>query len=134
MIRRPATRIELKMEEDIHEYEEMKEAMKKHGFSKVEPGLQNYKKTIFNNAAISKHRNVFGGDLNFSGSSGNEGSFNMAMGRQMLFGAPGASFGNASGGSGFLPFQMNEILSKESQDEEDEFIEVERRHRNDFED
>ena len=134
MIRRPATRIELKMEEDFHEYEEMKDTVKKHNFNKVEPGQQNFKKGIFNNAAISKHRNVFGSDLNFSGSSGNDGSFNMAMGRQMLYGGPGTSFGNASSGSGFQPFQMNEILSKESQDDDDEFAEIERRHRRDSDD
>ena len=59
------------------------------------------------------------------------------MGRQMLFGSSAASFGNGSGsaGSGYVPFEMNrmnEILSKESQDEDDEFSEIERRHRQAF--
>ena len=37
MIRRPATRIELKMEEDFQEYEEMKEELKKKNLKMLEP-------------------------------------------------------------------------------------------------
>ena len=60
MIRRPATRIELKMEEDFHEYEEMKDLMKKENA-----------KLIGNNYKNDKYVS----ELNFSNSSANEGSF-----------------------------------------------------------
>ena len=94
---------------------------------------------LFNNSSLNRNR-PNGSELNFSSSSGNDGSFNVPMGRQMIFGTSAASFGGGSGSnnSGFIPFEMNrmqEILSKESLDhdeDDDEFAEIERRNRHGF--
>ena len=67
MIRRPATRIELKIEEDIHEYEQMKEEMRKEKL-----------KNTFNKG------DKFVSELNFSGSSGNEGSFSKYFSHKLV--------------------------------------------------
>ncbi|CAI2383609.1 unnamed protein product [Moneuplotes crassus] len=120
------------MEEDFHEYEEMKEEMKKKNPRDSFSSGNQYFRSGRANQPMS-------GDLNFSNS--NDDSFNISgefagsSNRQMFMGGP--SFGHDSGRNPYPQTElarMHEILSKGSNDEDDEFAELERRTRTNFRD